>query len=105
MRARLPFLIVATVCAVLVALLEQPRERERSEGGGRLTSRGFDAALDSGQNHPAAPRFAVPSSIATTGWVPPVTAPVSPRPPAPDGARLFLAGLMLVSLAAAARRG
>ncbi len=106
MRARLPYLIVAAVCAVLVALLDPPGGANGRATAGVPSFGGVDTGDDPAEARIPAAHVAVLSSIGTSGWVPPVSTPLPPaQRTSPDGPRLFLAGLMLVSLAAAARRG
>lgn len=118
MRARAPYLIVAAICAALVAIIEPApagsaeRPGAREAHGGDAVREGWDAdwAADWGpargdrvaQVAPAAVLSSLPEQPV---WATPAEVLAASPSSSPDGARLFLAGLILVSLAAAARRG
>ncbi len=96
MRTRLPYLILAGVCVVLVVLIEPAAGPAPRDG---------DAPSHTGSTVGPMPHDLAQVVDVSSGLD---SAPGAPEPPirssAPDAARLFLAGLVLVSLAAAAKR-
>jgi hypothetical protein len=99
MRNRLPYLILAGVCVVLVVLIEpagRPAAPAHEREGGLATSSDDRRSVPQGLA-----QVAVVSSVIESE---PRGAERPTPSSAPDAARLFLAGLVLVSLAAAAKR-
>lgn len=99
MRKRLPYLILAGVCVVLVVLIEsagKPAAPAHERDGGLETT-----ADDLRSVPPGLAQVAAVSSVIESE---PRGAERPTPSSAPDAARLFLAGLVLVSLAAAAKR-
>jgi hypothetical protein len=107
----MPYLIVAAVCAALVVFIEpSPAGSSGRVDAGPAFERDLIRAADVAQVPPAAVLSVAPAAVLSSVpeqpiWAPPTAMSAAEASPSPDGTRLFLAGLILVSLAAAARRG